>query len=360
MGCPGCETLPSAELRPGVLYLAPSLGHTRNQLSQALTADFTVEVPAEGVLGVRVAAGDLPALLGAVAAALSAPEQEACRALFLPQGEAFGVAHMLNMERVSVLIGRERGRWLSELMEAERLTCHFHPIVDSADPQRVHAHECLLRGREADGSMVFPDRLFPAARAAELMFHLDRAARLTAIRESHRHALNGKVFINFNPTAIYDPQFCLQSTLREVERAGLSPRQFVFEVVESEEIADAGHLERILRFYRDHGFAVALDDLGAGYGSLGLLERLRPDYVKIDRDLVSGVDRDAYKAKIMSSLIGLSRELGVAMIAEGVETRAEWQWLRQHGVDYCQGFFFARPATPPPAVTVPGVDEVTG
>jgi EAL domain-containing protein (putative c-di-GMP-specific phosphodiesterase class I) len=154
--------------------------------------------------------------------------------------------------------------------------------------------------------------------------------------------------VNFTPNAVYDPTFCLRSTAREVLAAGYAPEQVCFEVTESERITDLPHLLGVLAWYRQSGFKVALDDLGSGYSSLNLLSRIRPDYVKLDAELVRGVDQDPYRAGILSHLLQLARNLGVQSVAEGVETQQEWDWVRAHGADLVQGYLFARPAAVPP------------
>jgi len=88
--------------------------------------------------------------------------------------------------------------------------------------------------------------------------------------------------------------------------------------------------------------------VGSGYSSLNLLSRLRPDYIKLDRELMQGIHDDNYKATITQKLLETAQELGILSIAEGVETEAEYTWLREHGADYAQGYYFARPASPPP------------
>ena len=92
---------------------------------------------------------------------------------------------------------------------------------------------------------------------------------------------------------------------------------------------------------------MALDDLGAGYGSLNLLHQLQPDVIKLDRELIRGVDRDPYKAVIAEKLLELAQKLGITTLAEGIETAGELQWVRDHGVDLVQGFFIARPQPVP-------------
>ncbi len=94
--------------------------------------------------------------------------------------------------------------------------------------------------------------------------------------------------------------------------------------------------------------AEALDDLGSGYASLNLLAQLRPDYVKFDRELIRAIDRDPYKQKVVRKLIEMALELGIGTVAEGIERREEWLWLRDAGIEYAQRYWFARPASPPP------------
>lgn len=92
---------------------------------------------------------------------------------------------------------------------------------------------------------------------------------------------------------------------------------------------------------------MALDDLGAGYSSLALTHEIRPDFVKLDRNLIQGVADDPYKAVIAEKALQLTRELGIRSIAEGVETEAELGWLQEQGADLVQGFLIARPAPEP-------------
>jgi EAL domain-containing protein (putative c-di-GMP-specific phosphodiesterase class I) len=241
-----------------------------------------------------------------------------------------------------------RDRWLVDLLREERLTVHFQPIVSTTDPTRVFAHECLLRGLEPDGRLISPAPMFRAASEAGLLFHLDRAARLRSIRAAAEHGVQSSVFINFNPSSVYDPRYCLRSTLAAVEETGLPPERVVFEVTETEEVRDTDLLYRTLKFYREAGFRIALDDLGAGYSSLSLLAELRPDFVKLDLALIREVDRDPYRARVAAKLLELARSLEVASVAEGIERPEQLDWVREHGADYAQGFLFARPASPPP------------
>jgi EAL domain-containing protein (putative c-di-GMP-specific phosphodiesterase class I) len=349
MACSTCESVPALERAAGTLHLAPRVPHLRGKLRDFLAQHGIRHVDsAEGVLGLLVPAGALDATLRTLAAHLSRAEQEATNAVFLPDGQTPGIADLLTAQPLRALVARVEAEWLVEMIGADRFEPHFQPIVRTAAPTEVYAHECLLRGRDAKGQLVFPGQLFGVARDANLLFPLDRAARIAAIRAAAAHGVRHAVFINFNPTTIYDPAFCLRTTVAAVETSGLQRAQFVFEVTESDLVQDVGQLRRILDFYRASGFRVALDDLGAGYSSLNLLAQLRPDFVKLDMELTRDADTDAYKQTVISKLVEMAHALGAQVVGEGVETRSEHALLQQIGVDLAQGYLFARPGSPPP------------
>lgn len=349
MACPGCEIVPTFRSDASRMYLAPRLDHTRATAIRQLRArGWRVERLENNVFFVAIDEGQTEALLEDLSWMLSRPEQSNCPAVLLPEDSEFGLRHLGAMEPLGVLVARQEHRWLGDLLSEDRLRMHFQPILHADSGREVFAFECLARGEGRDGALISPAQLFPAARASDLMFHLDRAARVAAIREAATQGIRENVFINFNPTSVYDPVFCLRTTFDEVERLGTSPEQYVFEVVETDLVQDPGHLEAILKEYRRHGFRVALDDLGAGYGSLNLMQGIRPDFVKLDRGMVDGVSANSYLASMTARLIDMARDLGVQIIAEGIETREDWEWLRAQGVDFVQGFYFARPAAVPP------------
>lgn len=349
MACKDCQTIRRPENGPGTLFLAPFLSHTHQSLAKRLAEQgLMVDAPAAGVLGVPVSEQGIRSLGDLLIRLMSEAEVEGCRAVFLPRGEDFGIAQLMQTQPLSTLLSRLSSDWLMDMIDDERLSFHYQPIVHIDRPAEPFAYEALMRGQMPDGTVVYPGKLLAQAKASELTFHLDRAARINAIRQAVGHGLSTPVFINFNPTTIYEPSFCLQTTVKEAEKVGVDPGQFVFEVVESEHVGDVPHLLRIINYYREQGFRVALDDLGAGYASLNLLAQLKPDFVKFDRELVSGVHADSFKQKVLGKLVEMARDLEIQTIAEGVEHIAEWQWLQGSGVNYVQGYLFAKPANPPP------------
>ncbi|HLL56536.1 MAG TPA: EAL domain-containing protein [Rubrobacteraceae bacterium] len=200
-----------------------------------------------------------------------------------------------------------------------------------------------MRGLHEVDELVSPGAMLGAAGEAGLLFNLDRTACIKAIGEADGFGLEQNIFINFDPTLIHYPGSRLGSTLGAVERSNLCPERIVFEVTESEQIKDQKRPRRILEFCCKSGFKVALDDLGAGSSSLDLLSSLRPDFVKLDANLVRDVDRGPYRAMIASRLLKLAKDLGVTVVTEGVETEEQWLWLVAHAATSCR----ASSADPP-------------
>lgn len=351
--CSRCETLPSPLPERGVLYIVPPISHTGQVIESFLTSlGFRYEQPLPNIYVISFHKNDLKNLCSQYFCTLSFAEQEDTKCLILEEEEEFTVYHLTEMEPLSVLNSRIQGEWLIDLLQTDKLVTHFQPIVSCADPAEVFGYECLLRGEGKDG-LIMPGEMFSIASAADLMFNLDRAARLASVRGAAMAGITGNIFINFIPTAIYAPEFCLQTTLAAINKHNLRPEQVTFEVVESEQVKDTKHLVKILSFYKKRGFGVALDDIGAGYSSLNLLAQLQPDYIKLDLELVRDVHADPYKAVITKNLLDLAAKLNVRIIAEGVESREEWLWLKDNGADLVQGYLFARPDATPPRPIIP-------
>ncbi|MDZ8077857.1 MAG: EAL domain-containing protein [Nostoc sp. DcaGUA01] len=188
-----------------------------------------------------------------------------------------------------------QSEWLVEMLASERFTSHFQPIVSIQDTSQIYGYESLLRGLDEQGNLVPPEPILELATEAGLLPQLDRVARLKTIKQFTRYQVSGCIFINFAPTALYDPVYCLRSTVEAIDRAGIEHQRVVFEVVESDNPQDLAHLKAVLQYYRDSGFLVALDDLGSGYSSLNLLHQLRPDFIKLDMQLIRDVHQDLYK-----------------------------------------------------------------
>lgn len=245
--------------------------------------------------------------------------------------------------------------WLIEMLAKERFTSHFQPIVSIKDTSQIYGYESLLRGLDEQGNLVAPGPIIELATEAGLLPQIDLIARLSTIAQVKHHQLSGHIFINFAPTALYDPISCLRSTVEAIDQAGISHERVVFEVVESDNPQDLGHLKAVLQYYRDAGFLVALDDLGSGYSSLNLLHQLRPDFIKLDMGLIRDVHQDLYKALITEKLLEIAQKLNIRTVAEGIECIEELNWLRERGATFAQGYLIARPSAVP-ATATPNLD----
>jgi EAL domain-containing protein (putative c-di-GMP-specific phosphodiesterase class I) len=135
----------------------------------------------------------------------------------------------------------------------------------------------------------------------------------------------------------------MKSTMEALAESGMTSDNIVFEVVESDLVRDPAHLRRICDYYRERRFAFALDDVGTGANSLQMVCDLRPEYIKLDKTLISNVEKPMYAATIRK-LVELASQFGVTVIAEGVESKETMENLWLLGVGWMQGYFFGRPA----------------
>lgn len=219
-------------------------------------------------------------------------------------------------------------------------TMAFQPILDASDG-RVWGYEALVRGPEGQSAASILERV-----TDETRYRFDQAARVKAIE------LAGRLFpkddatrlsINFMPNAVYEPAACIRASLEAARRVGFEHRRIMFEFTENERFRDVPHVKRIVAEYRRQGFLTALDDFGAGYAGLSLLANFRTDLIKLDMDLLRGIDGDAGRGTIVAGLVAIARGLDVTVLAEGVETRAEFDALRDLGITLFQGYHFAKP-----------------
>jgi EAL domain-containing protein (putative c-di-GMP-specific phosphodiesterase class I) len=214
----------------------------------------------------------------------------------------------------------------------------LQPIVD-LETQTVVAHEALARGLAGE-----PARHVLAQVNETNLYAFDQACRTRAIAMANRLGLQTRLNINFLPNAVYEPQACIRATLSAAESVGFPLGRLTFEVVESEDLADSGHLSTIIETYRRIGFGIALDDFGSGYSGLLRLAELRPDAIKLDRALVADCDQDPVRRAILANILRLGRDIGMDVVLEGVEREEEVMTLRAIGGRFMQGFFFGRPA----------------
>jgi EAL domain-containing protein (putative c-di-GMP-specific phosphodiesterase class I) len=219
-----------------------------------------------------------------------------------------------------------------------RLAFAYQPIVDLAT-RTVYAHEALVRGGDGEPAHWVLSQVTPANR-----YLFDQACRVEAIRGAASLGMQELLSINFMPNAVYQPAACIRSTLQAARLYQFPIERIIFEVTEGEQIMDRPHLVNIFREYRRFGFRTAIDDFGAGYAGLNLLAEYQPHIVKIDMELVRGIDASKPKQAIIDGIVAICAALDVKVLAEGIETAAERDVLRAAGIDLMQGYLFCKPA----------------
>lgn len=237
---------------------------------------------------------------------------------------------------------QEEDRRCGDCTVAEQLGFDFayayQPVVDVAT-RGIWGHEALVRGPAGEGADTVLSRVDDTNR-----YRFDQACRVRALDEAARLGIRERVSINFMPNAIYRPEVCIGATLRAARANDIPLDRIVLEVTEGERVEDGGWLMEILREYRRLGLTTAIDDFGAGYAGLSLLADFQPDVVKVDMGLVRGVAASRSRQAIVRGLLRTCEELDILVIAEGVETADERDFLRDAGVRLMQGWWFARPA----------------
>lgn len=277
--------------------------------------------------------GDQARILGLLRQMFSSPERLAVRVCEL-RGDRFPI--MRNLDDWWRVYETE---WFEQALIENRFETWFQPIVDTAS-REILAHECLIRLQTS--RMYSGGEIVQAAVIRNQIHAFDAHARRLAILSSSKQNRNGKYFVNFLPSSIYNPEFCMRTTMDALAETGMSRENVAFEVVESDLIRDSAHLRRICDYYRTNGFAFALDNVGTGSNSLQMVCELRPEYIKLDKSLVQNVEKPMYGATIRK-LVELADRFSVRVIAEGVETIHTMENLWLLGVQTMQGYLFGRP-----------------
>lgn len=145
------------------------------------------------------------------------------------------------------------------------------------------------------------------------------------------------------PNAIYNPNLCLRTTLEAAKSCGFDTSKIIFEVLEDQKINSPEKLKEVFDVYQSNGFSTAIDDFGSGYAGLRLLTDLMPNIIKIDMGLVRDIDKTRPKQAAVKGIIATAQELDISVIAEGVESLSEVEWLEEHGIELMQGYFFSKP-----------------
>jgi diguanylate cyclase len=229
-------------------------------------------------------------------------------------------------------------------IDTDQLVLRYQPKADLITGA-LRGLEVLLRWQHQDHGLIAPDAFIPLAERTGLIhpltqWVLDHA--MSQLVEWRQAGLVTQLAVNVSARNLTDPTFP-DTVAALLQRHDVRPGELEFEITESALVADPTHVEAVLRRFAGMGISVAMDDFGTGYSCLANLERLPLNAIKIDKSFVLAMAGSPDAAAIVQSVIDLGRNLGLTVIAEGVETEASWQDLATRGCDIAQGYLLSRP-----------------
>lgn len=236
---------------------------------------------------------------------------------------------------------RALARDLQTAVERDELELHYQ-LQTSLSDGAICGAEALMRWRHPVRGLVSPAEFIPLAEETEAIIPMGEWALQTACRDAADGKIPGTVAVNLSPIQFSREDLAerIWSILLET---GLSPSRLEIEVTESTLMTDTNHGLRILRKLKSMGMSVALDDFGTGYSSLAMLHSFPFDKIKLDQSFVKRLPSDAAAAAIVRTVLALGKSLGIPVLAEGIETAAQWRFLANEGCEKGQGYLFARP-----------------
>jgi EAL domain-containing protein (putative c-di-GMP-specific phosphodiesterase class I)/GGDEF domain-containing protein len=238
---------------------------------------------------------------------------------------------------------------LQKIISQNSILIYFQPIV-YLENLRVLGYEALSRGPE-DSGFEGTELLFAFAESTNMLLELERLCRKNALRAAQSMNITHKLFLNSSPRALQDKDFSPAQLAQYVAELGLQQNGIVLEITERVAIQEWASFKKVLKEFRNHGFQIAIDDMGAGYSSLQAIAELEPDYLKFDISLVRNIHENLIKKGLLETLVSLSSKINASVIAEGIEEKDEYQALRSLGVQLGQGYFFATPSVQVPPIS---------
>jgi EAL domain-containing protein (putative c-di-GMP-specific phosphodiesterase class I) len=218
-----------------------------------------------------------------------------------------------------------------------RFSYAYQPIVDVL-ARAVYSQEALIRGPTGESAYQVLKSVPP-----DQKFSFDLHSRCTAIALAARLSYGGRLNLNFLPQGLVESSNAILATLEAARANNVANERIVLEVTEEEVIDEPSDFATLLNEYRGTGILVAIDDFGAGYSGLNLLAEFQPDLVKIDMKLIRGIEQHGPRQAIVRAVAQACDDLGIEVIAEGVETVEEYSWFMELGIRLFQGHLFAKP-----------------
>jgi diguanylate cyclase (GGDEF)-like protein/PAS domain S-box-containing protein len=232
---------------------------------------------------------------------------------------------------------------LRKALDNNEFTLHYQPIIDLAT-NKVSGVEALIRWAHPKFGFVSPNRFIPIAEETGMIVSIGEWVLQTACRQLKKMQSDGlisMVSINISFRQFYQPNltFVVKQILKET---GIDPQNITIEITESMTM-DVESASTILYDLKNLGVKISIDDFGTGYSSLNYLKKFPIDYLKIDQSFIRDIAKSNYDRNIVTTIILMARNLGVGVIAEGVETSEQLEFLRQYNCNEAQGYIFSKP-----------------
>lgn len=238
------------------------------------------------------------------------------------------------------MVFQQQVRQLQEIVNANRIHIFFQPIFKLEDLHEILGHESLSRG-PAGTPFESADFMFSLAGNCGMLNRLENLCQLRLISSLQKEEADDLVFINLEPSFLENDQY---RKLALFNHDSVQPARVVLEITERVAINDYDVVARSLDDIRSRGFRLAVDDVGSGYASLQSIAYIKPDYIKINEKMVTGINSDFIKQEIVSTLRDLGSRFSCRLIAEGIEDPKDMGKLRELNVPFGQGFLLQRPS----------------
>ncbi len=234
---------------------------------------------------------------------------------------------------------------INDLILGNKLQSHYQPIYSIADGS-VFGFEALARlGPNAPFSNLA--EMFQAAQATGSLAALDIHCMLTALHclEASVHSLSQSyLFLNSCPETLMNPDVSFAFVSEKLEQLALPPERVILEITEESVVSNYELFRNSLNYLRQQGFKIAIDDFGSGYAGLKMLSTIEPDFLKIDRHFIANIDQAIIKFNLVDAIATACNRIGIHIVAEGIERTEELEIIQDLGIEYLQGFLFARPS----------------
>lgn len=234
---------------------------------------------------------------------------------------------------------------LHQIISHRTLNSVFQPIVNLSNGS-IHGYEGLIRGPEYS-DLHSPFDLFKEANVKNRVCELELLSLQIGLESFAKFPCTNKIFVNVSPACLLRFEENRVISLAYIEHLGLNPKDIVLELTEGSPTFDYSKLYSVIDSYRNVGFQIAIDDLGEGFSSLRLWSELQPEYVKIDKHFIKGINLDPVKLQFVKSIQQIAENSGTKVIVEGIETEAELAIVKDLNIDFCQGYLLGRPQLEP-------------